>query len=116
MSVATEGFSPLKLRSFEISVSTSSSPTNGEPIDAGSYEITASVDMTVLFGVGSGNITATALPANQPAANSPNRSLKLLAGQKSVIELRTSGKIAAIAASSSGTLVVNGPWSPGGVP
>lgn len=113
-SVATQGFGPLMLRSFAISVTTSTSPTNGADIAAGAYELTATVDMVVLVGVGSGNITATALPSTQPA--SPERKLKFAAGQTKMLEIRTAGKIAAIAASSSGELIINGPWSQAGIP
>jgi hypothetical protein len=38
------------------------------------------------------------------------------AGQSKMIEVRSAGKIAAIAVSSSGTLSVCGPWGKGGVP
>jgi hypothetical protein len=118
MSVATHGFNPLGLRSFAIPVTTSSSPANGESIAAGSYELTASVDMTVMLGVGSGNITATLLSAttSQPAAGSPNRMWTMSAGQSKMIEVRSAGKIAAIAVSSSGTLSVCGPWGKAGMP
>jgi hypothetical protein len=116
MSVATHGFNPLGLRSFAIPVTTSSSPANGESIAAGSYELTASVDMTVMLGVGSGSITATQLSATTAQPGSPNRMWTMSAGQSKMIEVRSAGKIAAIAVSSSGTLSVCGPWGKGGVP
>lgn len=118
MSVATHGFGPLGLRSFEIASSTTSAPANGASIDPGSYELTTDVACTVLISVGTSNITATQLSAttSQPAAGSPNRLFKLAAGQSKMIEIRTAGKIAVITDSASGFLSVSGPWGKGGMP
>lgn len=115
---ATQGFNPLGLRSFEIATSTTSAPANGAAIDPGVYEITASVDTTVMVSAGSGNITATKLSAatSQPAAGSPNKLHKLAAGQSKMITIASAGKIAAITDSGTGWLAVSGPWGKASLP
>jgi hypothetical protein len=118
MTVATKGFNPLNLRSFEIAASTTSAPSNGATIGPGAYELTTDVACTVMIGAGSGNITATKLSATttQPAAGSPNRLFKLAAGQSKMVEIRTAGKIAVITDSATGWLAVSGPFGKGGIP
>jgi hypothetical protein len=118
MSRATSAFNPLGLRSFEIATSTTSAPANGTAIDPGVYEITASVDTTVMVAAGSGNITAPKLSSvtTQPAAGSPNRLHKIGAGQSKMIEIAVAGKIAAITDSGSGWLAVSGPWGKASLP
>ena len=116
MTVATDGFSPLKLRSFEIAASTTSAPANGTAIVAGAYELTASVDMTVLVNTGSGNITATKLSATTTQPATPNALFKLAAGQSKMVEVAAPSKIACITDSASGWLAVSGPWARASVP
>lgn len=116
MSRATHGFSAGVLRSFEIATSTTSAPANGASIVAGAYELTASVDTTVMVGIGTGNITATKLSAQTAQPASPNRLIKLAAGQSKMIEIPADGKIAAITDSASGWLSVVGPASKASLP
>jgi hypothetical protein len=116
MSRATHGFNVGLSRSFEIATSTTSAPANGAAIVAGAYKLTASTDTTVLYSPGSGSITATKLSAQTTQPATPNKLIKIAAGQSEMIEIPADGKIAAITDSASGWLSVVGPASKASLP